>query len=126
MPASPLRKYDTLLRDIWQLLGKPVGEKLSMRIPAAVTRPRSAQIMRDLLRKAWIASSLAPSPRCVWQTLAAIKEKNAKATKDPELYIESIKTTFAEAVNLSIIAPLLTALGVISRTRPTPRWSPSL
>lgn len=106
----PLRKYDTLLRDIWQLLGKPVGEKTSMRIPRGRYKAQISQVMRDLLRKSVDGIEPGAFTKVRLATLAAINDKKANAARDPEIYIEDIKAVFADAVNLSIVAPLLATL----------------
>ena len=106
----PLRKYDTLTNAVWNVLAKPVGEKPTIRIPRGRYKAQISTVMRDFLRKA--VNNIDPDAfkKVRLATLAAVTDTKGKANKDPEAYIEGIKTAFADAVNLAVVTPLLATL----------------
>lgn len=107
--GMPLRKYDNLLRDIWAILDKPVGEKPTIRIPRGRYKAQLSSAMRDLLKKTVNNIDNDAFRKVRLATIAAIKDLGT-AKNNPEAYIEKVQTVFADAVNLAIVTPLLATL----------------
>lgn len=107
MRTSP---YPSLDRDLWNLLGRPSSEDLSLTIdPRRYTRPIS-DVLRKVIHEqvnAIPASSLKTVHTSV-EELAA--ESYAKAIDDPELWVESVQNYLGSKVAEHIIKPLIAHL----------------
>lgn len=108
--GMPLRKYDTLINAVWEVLAKPAGDKPVIRIPRGRYKAQISTVMRDFLRKT--VNNIDPDAfkKVRLTTLASVTDTKGKAKKDPEAYIEGVKTDFSEAVNLAVVTPLLATL----------------
>jgi hypothetical protein len=98
------------MRAIWNLLEKPVEEKLELRIRRGQFKSPVSPILRDLIRQHIQAIEPEKFNQCGLATLDAAKRKLSRAANDPEAYIEEIKIDFSEAVKVSVVDPLLALL----------------
>lgn len=110
--AVPLRKYETLLRAVWGILGQPVeGEaKLELRIRRTQHKSPINQTLHQVIRQQIDAIEDDSFRRCKRLTLDAAKRRFSSAASDPERYVEDIKADFASVVTENVVNPLLTLL----------------
>ncbi|MDH4565941.1 hypothetical protein E8E95_04555 [Pseudomonas sp. BN414] len=107
MRTSP---YPALDRDLWNLLGRPSGEDLSLTMdPRRYTRPIS-----DVLRKV-IQEQVNAIPSSSLESVHAAVDSEAvetyaKAVDDPERWVESIQGLLGSQAAEHIIKPLLAHL----------------
>lgn len=113
--AVPLRKYESLYRDVWQLLAKPVSEARELRVPRNKYKAPISAILRDLIRQHVDAIDPESFLRVRNDTIEFAKSKRGTATSNPEAYVEAVRTAFAESVDTIVVAPLLALLDAAFR-----------
>lgn len=106
----PLRKYDTLMRAVWNLLDKAVEEKRELRIRRGQFKAPVSPVLRNLIRQHISAIESKEFNQCRLSTIDAAKRELTKAVNDPESYTEEVKTVFAESVKTAVVDPLLSLL----------------
>ena len=120
----PLRKYDNLLRDIWAILDKPVGEKPTIRIPAGATRRSSVAPCATFSRRRSTTSTTMPFRKVRLATIAAIKDLGT-AKNNPRPTSRRFKLSSPMRSTWPSLPRCWPRLKASSKKAPTRHWNQS-
>lgn len=106
----PLRKYESLYKEVWKLLDKPISENQSLFINRGKHKSPVSPVLRKIIHEYIDSIKTADFDQVRRVTIEAIKRNRAKAADDPEAFVESMKLEFVEAVQRTVVSPFLALL----------------